>query len=79
MVTLRLAGLISPATPVTVMSAGEFGMFAFDIDGDAAPGFNGDSLVFAGITEMTVDGGPHLGTAKWTVQNVTPGTGRPRL
>ena len=42
------------------MSAGEFGMFAFDIDGDAAPGFNGDSLVFAGITEMTVDGGPHL-------------------
>ena len=61
------------------MSAGEFGMFAFDIDGDAAPGFNGNSLVFAGITEMTVDGGPHLGTAKWTVQNVTPGTGRPRL
>jgi hypothetical protein len=71
------------------MSAGEFGMFAFDFDGEAPPGFSKveiederilvDTLVFASITEMTADGSAHMGTAKWTVHNVTPGDGKVRL
>jgi len=65
------------------MSEGEFGLFAFDFFGDAKPGLNiaevederilGDSLALASITELDADSSPHLGSAKLTVHNVTPG------